>query len=1136
MENSLKPSPAVKLPRGFYWMATTAFLGAFNDNIFRWMMITFLLVRLEGEMSPKSIMAWGSAVFVIPFLLFIAAAGNGADRFSKQRIIFLTKCMEVGVMLLGCVAFYTQNIYFLYCIVFFMSAQSAFFSPSKYGILPELVGNERLSKANGMLEMFTYIAIILGTVLGFNLSKLAGDRHGTYALICVGIAGIGILTSIGIPKTVAAGGRNKASWLVVKDIWNTLYEIRGQRLLIIAVIASAAFLFIGGFVQNNIVEYGTDTFNLKVHQSSFLYLVAALGIGIGSVFAGKISGCRIELGLVPLGGVGMTLSMLLLGLVPGSWTAICILLFILGFSGGLFTVPLHAFIQKESPNERRGEVLAASSFLSWVGVLISAGVLLLLDAAKVSASVCFFLFGLFALVLSIAMIRVLPDFFARLMFLIVTRFIYRIKTVGCENVPAEGGALIVSNHVSWVDGLLIMATQPRPVRFLIAREYYNMWWIKPVMKLGRMVPISHRPKEIVKAFEEAREHLANGDLVCIFPEGGITRTSAMAGFRPGLERILKDTDVPVIPTYIGGAWGSIFSYAKRKLFGSLPKVSYSVSIHFGQPLPAQTPSFEIRQKVCELSSDYFNHRKNRKRNLVNIFIQTARRNFWRQAVSDITGKSLSYNKLLVATLTLGDKLREPLGHQKMIGLLLPSSVGGAVANLAMSTLGKIPVNLNYTVGGAAMRSTVDQCGIESVITSRKFLENISEELHPDNPIFLEEIMPQIGKGDKFRALLKAWLCPRFILSRRGSFDPDNMATIIFSSGSTAAPKGIMLSHHNLISNIEAMRTALHFSMTDNICGILPFFHSFGYAVTIWLPLLTGISVSYCPNPLDAKQIGKTVRENRSTLLLATPTFLAGYTRRVEADDFKSLRLVLLGAEKLKKCIADAFEEKFGLRPLEGYGATELSPVVTLNLPDVTAGGSTQIATREGTVGHPLPGIATRIVDPASDAELPQGETGLLLVKGPNVMLGYLNNEEKTREVLRDSWYTTGDIARIDEDGFITITDRLARFSKIGGEMVAHIAIEEVLQQAAACDDPCVAVTSVPDEKKGEQLVVLYLEQAGEMEALQAAVEGSNLSNMSKPRKDNYIKIDALPVLGTGKLDILGLRKLATQAKTQPQIT
>jgi acyl-[acyl-carrier-protein]-phospholipid O-acyltransferase/long-chain-fatty-acid--[acyl-carrier-protein] ligase len=351
--------------------------------------------------------------------------------------------------------------------------------------------------------------------------------------------------------------------------------------------------------------------------------------------------------------------------------------------------------------------------------------------------------------------------------------------------------------------------------------------------------------------------------------------------------------------------------------------------------------------------------------------------------------------------------------------------------------------------------------------------------------------------------------------------------VIFSSGSTGDPKGVMLSHYNIGSNVEQLAQVFGLNQRDRFLGILPFFHSFGFTGTLCLPAMLGSGVIHHPNPLDAKTIGPLVRENKITFLLATPTFLQLYLRGCSAEDFGSLRVVMTGAEKLPDRLAAAFEDHFGIRPLEGYGCTECAPAVAVNTPDFRSAGFRQVGAKRGKIGHPMPGISVRIVDPQTQAPVPMGQAGLMLVHGPNVMQGYLGRPEKTADVLRDGWYTTGDIAAIDEDGFLQITDRLSRFSKIGGEMVPHIGVEEKLHELAGATGQTFVVTGLPDEKKGERLVVLHTLAAEPLKSCLEKLTQYDLPNLWKPRADQFFHVDAFPYLGTGKLDLRKVRETAT---------
>jgi len=518
--------------------------------------------------------------------------------------------------------------------------------------------------------------------------------------------------------------------------------------------------------------------------------------------------------------------------------------------------------------------------------------------------------------------------------------------------------------------------------------------------------------------------------------------------------------------------------------------------------------------------------------LAEHFVKAARRNWSRRCISDSTGKRLNYGRTLLSVVVLARKLDKITRQQQKVGILLPPSVAAALANLAVTFLGKVSGNLKYVVSEQLITSAVEQCGIETIISSRRFVEKLSNCARLPGLVFLEDIATQVRFGTKIKAYLKARFMPLRFLTKARCCSGDDLVTIIFSSGTTGQPKGVMLSHRNIFSNIEALQTVFDLRPDDNLCGVLPFFHSFGFTCSLWLPVLSGVSASYAANPLDAAAVGRVAGENRSSILFAVPTFLANYIRRAEREDFTGLRAVIVGAEKLKKCLADSFERKFGIRPLEGYGTTELSPVVSLNLPEGLSRGSGRAGFRQATVGRPIPGVQVKIVHPESGKPMAVGQEGLLMVKGPNVMLGYLNKEEKTAEVLKDGWYNTGDIASIDADGFLTIAGRLSRFSKIAGEMVPHLGVEQTYLQGLNTDQQLVAVTSVPARSRGEELIVLYLEKAGNADKLHDIIAASNLPNMWKPRRDNYIRIESMPTLGSGKLDVVRLREIASAAKSR----
>jgi acyl-[acyl-carrier-protein]-phospholipid O-acyltransferase / long-chain-fatty-acid--[acyl-carrier-protein] ligase len=820
---------------------------------------------------------------------------------------------------------------------------------------------------------------------------------------------------------------------------------------------------------------------------------------------------------------------------PGlSFGRILALLGALGFFGGFFIVPISAILQHRPSRQEKGAVLAAANLLSSGGLFVAAGVYWLLAVGLgLGPRGVFGVGALMTLAATVYLVWLLPDSLLRFVLWALTHTVYRIRVVGRDNIPSKGGALFVCNHLSFVDAMLLLASTDRPVRFLVYKGMYEKPWVKPFARILGAISISSelRPREMLHALRTASQAIQNGEVVCIFAEGQITRIGQLLPFRRGFERIMKDVEAPIIPVALDGVWGSVFSFQKGRFLWKLPRrIPYRVTVNFGKPLPHTSAPFEVRERVQELLVEAWEHRKAHMKPLHRAFVQTARWHPFRLAMSDAASPKVTFGSALMRTVFLARRLRRIWAGQQMVGLLLPPSVPGALVNFAALLMGKVPVNLNYTVSEETLRSCIRQCGIKTVLTSRAFLEKLKLKV-PGETVLLEEVAAKPGFGEKICAMLGAWLLPTGLLERslgrEKKAELEELATVIFSSGSTGDPKGVMLSHYNIGSNIEQLEQVFGLNRTDGFVGILPFFHSFGFTGTLCLPAVLGVRVAYHPNPLEAKAIGPLVHQHALTFLLATPTFLQLYMRGCSAGDFGSLRVVVTAAEKLPERLAAAFEEQFGIRPLEGYGCTECGPAVTVNTHDFRSAGFRQIGAKRGKIGHPLPGISVRIVDPQTSALLPIGQAGLLLVRGPNIMQGYLGRPDKTAEVLRDGWYVTGDIAAVDEDGFLQITDRLSRFSKIGGEMVPHIKIEEKLHELAGTTEQTFVVAGVPDEKKGERLVVLHKLAPEQLQPCLEKLAQCDLPNLWKPRADQFFHIDALPYLGTGKLDLRQARDIAT---------
>jgi acyl-[acyl-carrier-protein]-phospholipid O-acyltransferase/long-chain-fatty-acid--[acyl-carrier-protein] ligase len=865
-------------------------------------------------------------------------------------------------------------------------------------------------------------------------------------------------------------------------------------------------------------------------RGGYLMAAVALGIGLGSLAAGYLSGNKIETGLIPLGALGVTGFAAALSGNPFSFAWTGVMLALLGFFAGFFIVPINAMLQHRPPGDRKGGVLAAANLLSFVGIFFAFAFYWVMQSQLQYAPTTIFLVAATLTLFATAYVLwLLPEALVRLVLLFMTKTVYRIRVEGRDNIPERGGALFVSNHFSFVDAALLAASTDRFIRFIMFKDIYEHPVVRPFARIMKAIPISSllRPRDMIHSLRTASDAIRNGEVVCIFAEGQITRIGQMLPFRRGFERIMKDVDAPIIPVHLDGVWGSIFSFAKQRFLWKIPQqVPYRTTVSYGKPLPATATAAEVRQAVQELASDAFQHQKQRMRPLHRAWLRNARLHPFRVAMADPLVPKIRFGAALLKTVFLARRLRKEWKGQAMVGILLPSSVAGALVNFAAQLMGKVPVNLNFTASDEVMASCAEQCGIETVISSKAFLEKVKLQV-PGRTILMEELAARPRVSEKLVALFLSWFAPAALLEkalgREKKAALEELATVIFSSGSTGEPKGVMLTHYNIMANVHQVGQAFAFGPKDRILGILPFFHSFGFTVTLWLPAVLSASVVYYPNPLDSHAIGTLAREYAANFLLATPTFLNAYIRRVAPEDFGSLEYVIVGAEKLPQRTSEAFEERFGVRPLEGYGCTECSPVVAVNTRDYRAPGFRQVGAKRGKIGHPLPGVSVRIVDADTMQPLPTGTPGLMLVRGPNVMQGYLGRPDRTAEVLREGWYVTGDIAAMDEDGFLTITDRLSRFSKIGGEMVPHLKIEDKLHELAAATEQTFVVTGVPDEKKGERLVVLHTMSEEKLKECIEKLSQSDLPNLWVPRANQFFRVETLPYLGSGKLDLRRVR-------------
>jgi len=1248
--------------QGLLW---TNWLTAINDNAFRWFVIgagkTYYDPGEEG-----TVLMLATISFVIPYILLASPAGWLADRFPKRNVILGCKILEIIVMVIGVVSLLLGSIELLMVSVFLMGAQSALFAPAKIGTIPELLDESEISTGNGIFNLATLSAVIIGMGIGGYLADLAGLRGQDNILltsaVLIGLAVVGTIVSILIVPFKAADPQAKFPYNVPVETAKNIGELYALRSLFRVGLGIVFFWSIASISQLNIDIFAAESGSVNEVEKLPLLISLVLGLGVGSVMAGIASGGRIELGLVPWGALGIAVFSVLLFFAPAdfitggfnfSLVIVCALLAALGASAGFFDVPLTSYLQKNSPPERLGQILSAVNCLAFAGIALTALLLSLLttgtkqgsfetlpeslraislapaereqtetaladyksalaaagdsdevdlldfanridepnraqainemvnaevrfrkdkgeltsivryqdterfskpqqrDIRKVlqqsgklpflSSRSIFFVFGLLSLpVFAYAFWRLSREM-VRMGWVLLMRVLYRIKITGEENIPETGGAVIVVNHSSWLDGVIFRVFAPRPIRIIAFAGNFTNPIMKKWAEFCGVILIGGGPKSIVKAFQDARQALDDGELLGLFPEGGISSSQQVRTLRPGLMKILKGREVPIIPMYFDELWGSIFSYSKGRAFTKFPdSIRRPISVHIGKTIEPHPESMvPIRNALQRLSATTMQNYVGKFVSPVSEYIYSCKRQKFKSKCADSLKSNEKGGSLLLRSLVLRRLLkREVLGKEETtVGVLIPPTVGGAIVNLGLGLDKRIPVNLNYSLSQDLINHCIKEAGITHVLTTKKVMDKFKFELDCE-VVFLDGLKDKVTTADKAIAAFQSFLVPGRLLNRilgLNKTKPDDVMTLVFTSGSTGVPKAVMLTHENILFCVRGFQKAALFKASDTIIGILPFFHSFGYTVTLWAPMMCDGRGAYHLNPLDAKQIGDLVKEYSGTILMATPTFLRTYMRRCTTEQFESLNAIVTGAERLPPELAEQFNEKFGVMPVEGYGVTELSPAIAANIPHSRQIGNFQIDDKAGSVGRPIANVAVKVCHLETDEELPINEPGMLWVTGPLVMKGYLNKPEATKEVIVDGWYKTGDVAKLDEDGFITITGRISRFSKIGGEMVPHMQIEEVLSKFLdrtpdddSDDHLSVAVTAVPCKRKGERLIVLYTCNHKTVDEMKTRLTDEGLPNMFIPSAESFFKIDELPILGTGKVDLKGIKDKAVE--------
>jgi len=1136
--------------KGFYAFVSIAFINAFTDLGHK-IMIQNVLFKFYDGTELRVYTAIIQAMILLPFVLTFTPAGFIADRFAKYTIIRVCAFLAIPLTVLITLCYIMGWFWAAFWLTFLLALQSAIYSPAKFGYIRELVSKSHLAQANSVVYALSISAILAGTLL-YTLLFEAFFSNQAHSLgeIMISVQYAGFFLIIGAVIEFALSYRlvpiaayqplrfNWRDYLSARYLRHNIQAAWEHESIRLSIIGLAVFMGINQVVLANFgahlqeISHITDT-----RIANGLMALGGLGIVIGSVIVGKVSQNYIETGLIPLGALGVCLFLVGLPFIQNLYLLGGLFL-VYGIFGSFFIVPLNALIQYFAKEGESGRILAANNFAQNLMMLLFLGLSIVLAWQGYSNQITFSLLAFFTLIGTLYTLLKLPQAFIRYVLTWVFQRHYQVYVLGMRNIPANGGVLLLGNHVSWLDWAILQIACPRPVRFVMTRVIYEKWYLRWFLDLFQVIPITRGGSK--DALARVHEALSLGQCVALFPEGQISYNGHLSVFHAGFERALANSEATIIPFYLRGLWGSRFSYSSGKYReNTLDGYGRKITVAFGQPLPANSSAVQVKQAVQATSIMAWQAYVITLAPLGINLLNTAKARGSHLAVTD-GHTALSYTRFLAATLAFLHKLKPMLNHTRPIGILLPPSNGGAIANAAALFNGNIIVNLNYTTSVENLIFAVQSSGIRTVLSSRLFevkllgrgldLALLRQQV---NFIYLEDIKEKLSRKTMLWKMIQAKFFPTWLL-RAWYIKPvqaQETAAILFSSGSEGQPKGVCLSHANLMANLKQAASVLNPQTEDVILNTLPTFHAFGLTVTTLLPLIEGIPMVCQPDPTDAKAVARLIAQYNISLIAGTSTFLRLYCRSRKAHPlmFASLRLVIAGAERLNPEVRQEFREKFGKVIYEGYGATETSPVACVNIPDILVNytGDVQIGNKPGSVGLPLPGTLIRIVDPQTMTTLPIGEAGLVLIAGPQIMQGYLNAPEKTANAIVEldglRWYKTGDKGQLDADGFLTIVDRYSRFAKLGGEMVSLSAVEACL----SClldnpeDDEVLAV-ALPDPGKGEKVVLLVTGQ--DPASLQTKALQAGINPLMMPKA--FIAVEAIPKLGSGKTDFSAATQLA----------
>jgi len=1132
--------------RNFLPLFCVQALGAFTDNLLKSafaFLVAFQGLSLFGTPPAISLMI-GTAAYVVPLLLFSGSAGRLADACDKATIVRVTRLAEIPLALLAGAALFTGESALVLLAMFAYASQSAFFSPAKYAILPQHLPEDRLIKANALVEASTFVAILSGTLFGGFLAA-----KGLIEVVVACLLGIAIAASViarFVPSARAAPDAAPYRFAPLQNTLSALSTVRARLTLFRSAIGISWFWAVGLIVISIFPDIARRDLNVSAHVANTLIGGFVVGIAAGAAAVTRLLKGEVSARHVPLGALGMALCLIDLSFaveafslamtVPGevgfaaffsSWAGLRIALDMAALAafGGVFTVPLYTLLQARARQQTRSSAIAGNNILNGLIMVALLGLTTLLLALGVKVQTLLLMLGIANLCVTLYVIRLIPGEVMKALGATVLRWLFGARISGLEHYgDGRSPAVVIANHTSYLDAILLACLLPGRPAFAINAFVARRWWVRPAFLFADLIPVDPASplsvRAMVKLVRDQKRRLV------IFPEGRLTVTGALMKIYDGPALIADRSNAPVIPLRIDGAQYTPFSRLKGKLRRRLfPKITLSVlpsrRIAVPETLRGRARRAHAGAQLHDIMTEMVFETSPREKTLLQSLIEAKELHGKLAVLEDIERQPLGYRRILAGAFALGARFRKGFPESKRLGLLLPNANAAVISFFACHASGKTPAMLNFTAGAAGIRAALEAAQIRAVVTSRRFIEKarlqgLAEEIAKlAEVVYLEDIRPAIGPLARMTALVKATF-PRLALRLAGlhKAKADDEAVVLFTSGSEGLPKGVVLSHANIQANRHQVSAMVDFSREDRVLNVLPMFHSFGLTAGTLLPLLSGVKTFLYPSPLHYRIVPEVAYDTNATILFGTDTFLSGYARLAHAYDFYSLRLVFAGAERLRPETRRIWSEKFGVRLLEGYGVTETAPVLAVNTP---------MKNRPGAAGRLLPGMELRVV-PVPGIE----EGGRLQVRGPNVMLGYLRAEAPgVLEPPADGWHDTGDIVTLDDDGFITIRGRAKRFAKVGGEMVSLAAVEALA--AEVWPEARLVALAVPHPRKGEQVVLLVESDGTErpLAALSAHAKQKGFAEIALPRE--LRPVETIPLLGSGKVDYAGAQKLLAPA-------